>query len=119
MRLSANPDEQLYLGIFSFAVYLHSRPEILKTLGWIRTRKIDLGKTKNDFEITDLFNSEGIEPLRNCPEEKKLQASHWVLFLVISSLGRDIFRKSRRKPETVAQTLYKFITLGIGGFTKL
>ncbi len=55
-----NTAEQLYLGIYSIAVYLRSRPEILISLGWIRTRKLDLGKPDNT-EIFRLFEDVKIE----------------------------------------------------------
>jgi AcrR family transcriptional regulator len=126
--LSANTTEQLYLGIYSIAVYLRSRPEILIAMGWIRTRKLDLGKPNKDLEIFRLFEDVQIEGLHNATEEEKQMVSHWILFLLINVLTRPYLnnRDSKKEPHFVCSTenwqnddlrmLYKFITLGLGGF---
>ena len=53
------PAGRLYLGIFSIMVYLRSRPEILTTLDWLRTRKLDFGPPKRNPDFYRIF--EGIQ----------------------------------------------------------
>ena len=129
--LSANTAEQLYLGIYSIAVYLRSRPEILITLGWIRTRKLDLGKPDKKIEMFRLFEDVDIEPIRDRGEEVKQYVSHWILFLLINILMRpkndkndsSVIYLSSGIPESNIDNndirlLFKFITLGLGGFIR-
>ncbi|MDR2542099.1 MAG: TetR/AcrR family transcriptional regulator [Treponema sp.] len=105
---STNAAQQLYLGIFSVATYLRSRPEILVAMSWIRTRKLDLGKPGKDIEIFRLFEDIDIEPVREATDEDRQRISHWILFLLINILtSNDNIR-----------LLYKFVTLGLGGFKK-
>jgi len=121
ISLSDDSAEQLYLGLFSIAVYLRSRPEILVAMDWIRTRKLDLGKPEKQHEIFRLFEDVNIEPLQNATEEEKQRTSHWILFLLINILTHPIIDDGISKPELQMQNkniriLYKFITLGLGGF---
>jgi AcrR family transcriptional regulator len=127
--LSANTAEQLYLGIYSIAVYLRSRPEILITLGWIRTRKLDLGKPDKKFEMFRLFEDVDIEPIRDRGEEVKQQVSHWIIFLLVNILMRPKqnedgwFSTKTCIPDpnidnNDIRLLFRFITLGLGGFKK-
>ena len=116
--LSPNPTEQLYLGIFSIAVYLRSRPEILVSMDWIRTRKLDLGKPDKNLEIFRLFEDVDIEPLRNATEEEKQNASHWILFLLIKILTHPVKETELDMQNGVIRLLYKFIISGLGGFIK-
>jgi AcrR family transcriptional regulator len=128
ISLSKNAEEQLYLGIFSIAVYLQTRPEILIAMDWIRTRKLDLGKPDKNIEIFRLFEDIDIEPFRSAAEEDKQRLSHWILFLLINILVHPNMLPSAKsktikitglKVETGAiRVLYKFITLGLGGFTQ-
>jgi AcrR family transcriptional regulator len=129
--LSANTAEQLYLGIYSIAVYLRSRPEILITLGWIRTRKLDLGKPDKKFEMFRLFEDVDIEPIRDRGEEVKQYVSHLILFLLINILMRP--KQDKNEDEWLnmkagipdpdidnndIRLLFRFITLGLGGFIR-
>jgi len=129
--LSANTAEQLYLGIYSIAVYLRSRPEILITLGWIRTRKLDLGKPDKKFEMFRLFEDVDIEPIKDRGEEVKQQVSHWIFFLLINILMRPKQEKNEdgwfntktgipdsNIDNNDIRLLFKFITLGLGGFIR-
>nr|AGS52842.1 hypothetical protein [uncultured bacterium contig00011] len=129
IKSSANTTEQLYLGIYSIAVYLRSRPEVLIAMGWIRTRKLDLGKPENDLEIFRLFEDVEIKGLDKATEEERQSVSHWILFLLINVLTRP-YLNSRKSKEKIPfecslenvqnndlRMLYKFITLGLGGFT--
>lgn len=127
IALSAVPQEQLYLGIFSIAVYLRSRPEILVAIDWIRTRRLDLGrfgrhgKKQPDFfrvfEDVDI----GTLPGGEYPEGEggKWQASHWILFLLVSILMRPGGGLSLRKVQNSdIRTLVRFAAMGLKGFKK-
>jgi len=114
IKLSPNPAEQLYLGLYSISIYLRSRPEILIAMDWIRTRKLDLGKPEKEMEIFRLFEDIDIEPLINASEIEKQRASHWILFLLINILTHH--NGSMRNNSI--RMLYKFIIFGLGGFNK-
>jgi len=119
ISLSSKTAEQLYLGIFSIAVYLRSRPEILIAMDWIRTRKLDLGKPDKNFEIFRLFEDIDIKTEQNTTEEDKQRISHWILFLLINILTNPIRTEKKSRVEVKnndIRLLYKFITLGLGGF---
>jgi AcrR family transcriptional regulator len=118
IKMSAKTEEQLYLGIFSIAVYLRSRPEILVAMGWIRTRKLDLVKPDKNFEIFRLFEDIKIEGLNNAGEEERQRVSHWILFLLINILTRPDMKTDEEVQNTDIRMLYRFITLGLGGFLK-
>jgi len=115
ISLSADTAEQLYLGIYSITVYLRSRPEILIAIAWIRTRKLDLGRPDKNMEIFRLFEDVDIEPMRNSPEEDKQRVSHLILFLLINILTQSTAGKVQNND---IRMLYKFITLGLGGFIR-
>ncbi|MDR0501978.1 MAG: TetR/AcrR family transcriptional regulator [Treponema sp.] len=124
--MSEDPAQQLYLGIFSIAVYLSSRPEILVAMSWIRTRRLDLGKPDKELEIFRLFEDVDIRQLQNSGEENKRRISHWILFLLINILTHpsmsDDSQKEKFSPcnsqKKHIRMLYKFITLGLGGFKR-
>jgi len=135
--LSKKPEEQLYLGIFSIAVYLRSHPEILIAANWIRSRKLDLGKPDKRIEIYSLFEDVDIESLRNAPEADKQRISHCILFLLINILvspthlfpakDENMMKNVNLNPQNNCnlkvqnddiRILYKFITLGLGGFIR-
>ena len=119
--LSSDSEEQLYLGLYSITVYLRSRPEILIAMGWIRTRKLDLGKPEKNTEFFRLFEDIDIEPMRNSTEDDRQRISHWILFLLINILGNHggIDQISAEKVQNNdVRVLYKFITQGLGGFIR-
>jgi len=135
IKLSSSTTEQLYLGLFSIAVYLRSRPEILIVMGWIRTRKLDFGKPHKKYEIFRLFEDVNIEPVAKVSDDEKQRISHWMLFLLINILSHSKTGKTRQFPwlcdeinfpqensdsentlNKNIRLLYKFITLGLGGF---
>jgi AcrR family transcriptional regulator len=116
INLSDNTAEQLYLGIFSISIYLRSRPEILVTMDWIRTRKLDVGKPVKDQEFFRLFEDVDIEPVRNATEEEKQCTSHWILFLLINILMHSAEGAEESGGDNVIRLLYRFISLGLGGF---
>ena len=121
--LSTNTAEQLYLGIFSIAVYLRSRPEILIAIDWIRTRNLNLGRPAKKLDILSLFKDIKIESLNNLDEDAKLVTYHWILFLLTNILSQQFMTKtpqagfdSGKVQNSDIRFLYKFITLGLGGF---
>jgi len=124
ISLSAVPAEQLYLGIYSIAFYLRSRREVLAALNWIRTRKLDYGrpdKKMNNF--FRLFEDIEIEPFSKSGEDIKQKISHLILFLLINILMRPYMSGNEKLTvEDVRNNdirlLYKFITLGLGGFIR-
>jgi len=119
--LSSDSSEQLFLGLYSITVYLRSRPEILIAMGWIRTRKLDLGKPDKNMEFFRLFEDVDIETLRNSTEDEKQRTSHWILFLLINILGNHggIDQIAADKvPNNDVRVLYKFITQGLGAFIR-
>jgi AcrR family transcriptional regulator len=126
IKLSSNTAEQLYLGIFSIAVYLRSRPEILIAIDWIRTRNLDLGKPVKKPDIFRLFKDIKFESLNNLDEDAKLITFHWILFLLTNILtqpfmvnaGRQAGFNSGKVQNDDIRVLYKFITLGLGGFIR-
>jgi len=123
INFSGSAAEQLYLGIFSVSVYLRLRPEILVAMDWIRTRKLDIGKTDKHIEIFRLFEDVNIELLKcrgaeKCETEKQM-TSHWILFLLINILTcpDDVFTGACADSNSI-RILYKFILMGLGGFIK-
>jgi AcrR family transcriptional regulator len=137
IKQSEIPQEQLYLGIFSIAEYLRSKPDILVALDWIRNRKLNLSPSNHRHKeqkigFLRLFETIDIKPLQNegspfreipARQEENVNITPWILFLIIRTL-------MERKPEhaghaehalgdvpnSYIRSLYKFITLGIGGF---
>jgi len=127
--LSVKAEEQLYLGIFSIAVYLQARPEILIAMNWFRTRKLDLGRPDKNLEIFRLFEDVDIEPIRGSAEDDKQRISNMICFLLINILVHPtpIFSAKQEKmikndklkvQNNDIRVLYKFITQGLGGFTQ-
>jgi AcrR family transcriptional regulator len=111
MRLSGVPQEQLYLGIFSIAEYLRSKPDILVTLDWVRNRRLNLHPaggtedcaansavyTEPPIEFLRLFEELDIGPLQNsgnpfrgvfAGEGEQPVISPWILFLIVKTLTR-------------------------------
>jgi AcrR family transcriptional regulator len=121
IKLSDNTAEQLYLGIYSITIYMRSRPEILVAMNWLRTRKLDIGKPEKKIEIFRLFEDINIESLQDATEEEKQRVSHWILFLLINILSHPNPFTENTRLETQnndIRVLYKFITLGLGGFIR-
>jgi AcrR family transcriptional regulator len=124
IRQSAQPEEQLYLGIFSIAAYLRSHPEILLAIDWIRTRRLDLGKpAKPDlfrvFDEIDLARSGNFDrdEVVSALSGDRKQLTQWIMFLIINILMRRPKGTSFAEvPNSNIRTLYRFITLGLEGF---
>jgi len=116
IALSDIPEEQLYLGIYAITVYLRSHSEFMVSMDWIRTRKLDLGKPDKNPEIFRLFEMD-IGPIRSGEEKERM--SNWILFLLLNVLtrqGRSTSAKDVQNNDI--RVLYKFITLGLGGFKR-
>jgi len=133
IKQSEIPQEQLYLGIFAIAEYLRSKPDILVALDWIRNRKLNLNPSGHRHKrpmmgLLRLFDVIDIKPLQNedspfrdifIEEKDNFNISSWILFLIVKTLmGRNPSHTYRDVPNSDIRTLFKFITLGIGGFHK-
>ena len=130
IRQSAVPQEQIYLGIFSMVEYLRSKPDFLVALDWIRNRRLDLTppgeKEKGPpIEIQRIFHDIDIKPLQmhTSPfrgigtDEENACISPWILFMVINTLMNTHPGKTLGDvPNSDIRCLYRFVTLGIGGF---
>ena len=134
MALSENQVERFYLGVFSIAAYLHTRPEILAALDWIRTRginrllftssknsrKADTGDNALPPEFFALFDGFDKTPLGGGGESESARCmTHWMLFLVVGVLTR--YRQADAKEimqNEDIRTLFRLITLGIRGFSE-
>ena len=115
--LSAKPEEQYYLTIIAIANYLRSKPEILITLDWLRTRRLDLGLSAPPG-VYRLFTgieikAAGLAGLDPTGET----VAHWTLFLIVNTLMRRPKGTSFSDvPDASFRILYKFIALGIEGW---
>ncbi|MDR0597749.1 MAG: TetR/AcrR family transcriptional regulator [Treponema sp.] len=115
--LSEKPEEQFYLTILAIANYLRSRPEILITLDWMRTRRLDLGLSAPPG-VYRLFTgielkAAGLAGLDPTGET----LAHWTLFLIVNTLMRRPEGMSFSDvPDASFRILYKFIALGIKGW---
>jgi AcrR family transcriptional regulator len=140
IKQSEIPQEQLYLGIFAIAEYLRSKPDILVALDWIRNRKLNLSPSDHrhkrpKIDFLRLFEVIDIKPLQNevspfkeipAGENENVNITPWILFLIIRTLmegkpehaGHVEHAKHALGdvPNSYIRSLYKFITLGIGGF---
>jgi integrase len=135
--------EKLDVGIFSIAVYLRSKPDILVAMDWVRTRRHDFVKGQPQTgagvsavgvggncdnaawewedgpppEFPKIFEEIEINPLQSGEisdgEGRKL-VCHWILFLLINILMRPGETKTLKNEDI--RFLYRFITLGIKGF---
>ena len=141
VRQSAVPLERFYLVIFSIAVYLRSKPNILIALDWIRTRRLDFKKNNNKRpimamddgknglprEFQRLFRDIEINPLPGTVRsetshggnnsggmDNKQLIPHWILFLIVNTLMRP-GGSDKVKNEDI-RYLYRFLTLGVKGF---
>jgi len=118
IALSDIPEEQLYLGIYAITVYFRSHPEFLISLDWLRTRKLDLGEPDKTAYVFRLFEDIDIKAVGGDEEEKE-RVSNWILFLLINVLTRQGRSTSANEVQNNdIRVLYKFLTLGLGGFEK-
>ncbi|MDR0997558.1 MAG: TetR/AcrR family transcriptional regulator [Treponema sp.] len=139
-RNSAKPEEQFYLGIFSIAACLRSRPNILLAMDWLRTRRIDPAK----FNLTS-WEGRIFQDIHfpadygMSPEDDGLWIFRWIFFLILTILMHDAFMEQgswfsqkegeegaeacrfslenfARIPNESFRTLYRFIAFGVKGF---
>jgi AcrR family transcriptional regulator len=119
--LSKIMEEQLYLGIFSIVSYLRSRPDIIMAMDWLRTRRPDI-KPADHIRFSRFFRGitvrvEGRPVDFSSPEVERI--GQWILFLIIHTLMRKPGNLSFKDiPNHRVRTLYRFITLGVGGIMK-
>jgi AcrR family transcriptional regulator len=113
------PEEQFYLTMVAIATYLRSRPEILITMDWIRTRRLDLGVTVPS-RIYRIFADIKWEDAGENPGGLELSGetlSQWIMFLTVNTLMR---RPEGTSFSDVSNTrfliLFKFLVLGIEGW---
>ncbi|MDR2739856.1 MAG: TetR/AcrR family transcriptional regulator [Treponema sp.] len=116
---SAVVEEQFYLVMVSIANYLRSRPEILITMDWLKTRRLELGVSAPP-RIYRIFGDINLKEAVKFPEGSELTGealAQWIMFLVVDTL--------MRRPEGISfsdvsntsfRIVYKFIVLGIDGW---
>jgi hypothetical protein len=118
------PEEQFYLGVFSIAAYLRSRPEILVTMDWLRTRRLNLGKPVkpgfyrifNDIDFAAVSGQEE-ETIVSIINGDRIQLGQWILFLIVHTLiQRPGETEYADLPNSRIRDMYRFLTLGLRGF---
>ena len=131
IQQSPKGPEQLYLGIFSIAEYLRSKPDFLVALDWIRNRKLDLtppGQRHKGppIEFMQLFNDIDIKPLHQSQnpfrgllagDKENASISPWIFYLIVKTLVNTNPKQALQDvPNGDIRILFRFATLGIGGF---
>jgi AcrR family transcriptional regulator len=122
IKQSGVPEEQLYLGIFSIAAYLRSRPEILIAMDWIRTRRLDLGRPAPSriYRVFEEINLEAFKDISDGSKDSPGESSRvtqWILFLIVNTLmSRPEGMSFADLPNESIRILYRFIVSGIKGF---
>jgi AcrR family transcriptional regulator len=114
---SAKPEEQFYLVIVAVAHYLRSRPEILITLDWMRTRRLDLNiqEPHRAYRLFADIEMKGVD-LASLDMTGETM-SQWALFLIVNTLMRRPEGLSFSEvPDDSFRILYKFVVLGIEGW---
>jgi AcrR family transcriptional regulator len=125
MRKSAVPEERLYLVLIALANYFRSYPELLLTLDWLRTRRIeDLGMPER-IRIYALFAETGLDALRpgESFESSADRLPQWILFMVLNTLMRypppsppsSLEERFSAVPNRCFRELYRFLALGLRG----
>jgi AcrR family transcriptional regulator len=114
-RCSALPAERFYLTLLSIVDYLRSRPEILVTMDWIKTRRFNL-----DLEVPSglyrIFSGTGLFPRHQDPDLLE-ELAQWILFLVVNLLMRQPEEiDAVGLPNDSVRRLFHFVCLGIEGF---
>ena len=126
MRKSAVPGERLYLVLIALANYFRSYPELLLTLDWLRTRRIeDLGMPERP-RIYALFAETGLDALRpgDTFESSADRLPQWILFMVLNTLMRypspsptptGLEGRFSAVPNRCFRELYRFLAAGLPG----
>ena len=136
-------EEQVYLTIISIVQYLQSKPEILLSMDWLKTRKMDLGNEAIK-QLTKAIVSIKLKAIHDFDNRVIVKIANWVLFMVVSTLtwwprvekgGGEGSKKSnssslciteaRRKsmakeitriPYECFRVLFRFISLGLESY---
>jgi AcrR family transcriptional regulator len=110
--------EQFYLALLAMADYLRSRPEILITMDWVKTRRIELGIAP-PRDIFAVFS--GIPAVERLNRELSPNwVFYWALFLIITTLvcspwGGQVMGGAK-VPDSSFRKVFKFLTLGVEGY---
>ena len=133
-------EEQLYLTIISIVNYLQSKPEILLSMDWLKTRRMDLG-TEAIKRLHKTIESLNLKAVKQFDKRRLLQIANWVLFMVVSTLTwwprvegleekgskksksfykgpeskNDLIKKMTEIPNESFRILFRFISLGLEG----
>jgi AcrR family transcriptional regulator len=114
---SALPAERFYLAILSVVDYFRSKTEILITVDWIKSQRVNLG-----FEIPPriykIFSDTGLVIPGQDRDPLLLEHTvRWILFLIVNTfmrLPKDISLAELSNGSI--RRLFRFISLGVRGF---
>jgi AcrR family transcriptional regulator len=114
------PLEKLYLTIITAANYLRARPEILAAIGWIKTRKLDLGRPALPRIYRLLSNIDRkIQDIRqDDPDSETGRNSQWLLFLIVNMLTSRPSGVDWVSDESF-RILFRFMACGLGAVFNL
>ena len=125
-------EEQLYVTIVSIVDYLRSRPEILLSLDWIKTGRLDLGK-ELPLKLFQMIKSIKVEAIQNFDGTFLVRIAEWVLFMIVNTLalwpsnqgenstsagnsqGKNWALKAAEVPNESFRLLFRYIALGLEG----
>lgn len=108
-------EERLYLAVFSAADYLRSRLEILLAANWIRYRRQNL-HTEIPPRLWQVFSDLGLN--LSSPEGAE-RLGLGIFFLIVHTLMRRPEGLScSEMPKTAIRRLFRFIALGLEGFSR-
>jgi len=128
LETSEVPEAQLYLAIMSIVYYLRSRPEILVAIGWIKTRRLELGKGIPAL-IAKTIASIKLEAVQKLDKHMLLEIAQWILFMIANTLAwwrsksEDVYsgkniewaKNTKEIPNESFRILFRFIALGLEG----
>jgi len=125
-------EEQLYLAIITIVNYLRSRPEILVTMNWIRTRRLELGRGASG-RLYRIIRNIKLEAIRKYDQRSLVRIAQWVLFMIVNTLAWwsmeenevsshkkvnhniDWTRNVAKIPNESFRILFRFMALGLEG----
>jgi len=128
LETSDTPEAQLYLAIMSIVYYLRSRPEILVAIGWIKTRRLELGKGIPAL-ISRTISSIKLEAVQKLDKHMLFEIAQLILFMIVNTLawwpskregvctGQNIewAKNTKEIPNESFRFLFRFIALGLEG----
>ena len=131
IETSEVPEAQLYLAIMSIVYYLRSRPEILVAIGWIKTRRLELGKGIPAL-ISRAIASLNLDAVQKLDKRMLLEIAQWILFMIVNTLawwrsesedvctGRNIewAKNTKEIPNESFRFLFRFIAMGLESLKK-